>query len=143
MSRSEVRLCHVVVYDTQDYQMIQLEEADGNPPRILTMMIGLQEAKEISRTVQAVKLPRPLTHTLFAQTIGKLGGTIEEVEIRAIDMTDSTYFATLRIRQGDQLHELDARPSDCIALAQKLGARIYVRDEVWQKLKDLPPLPDA
>jgi uncharacterized protein len=143
MSRSEVRLCHVVVYDTQDYQMIQLEEADGNPPRILTMMIGLQEAKEISRTVQAVKLPRPLTHTLFAQTIGKLGGTIEEVEIREIDMTDSTYFATLRIRQGDQLHELDARPSDCIALAQKLGARIYVRDEVWQKLKDLPPLPDA
>ena len=123
--------------------MIQLEEADGNPPRILTMMIGLQEAKEISRTVQAVKLPRPLTHTLFAQTIGKLGGTIEEVEIREIDMTDSTYFATLRIRQGDQLHELDARPSDCIALAQKLGARIYVRDEVWQKLKDLPPLPDA
>ncbi|NQU50053.1 MAG: bifunctional nuclease family protein [Planctomycetes bacterium] len=143
MSRSEVRLCHVVVYDTQDYQMIQLEEANGDPPRILTMMIGLQEAKEISRTVQAIKLPRPLTHTLFAQTIGKLGGTIEEVEIREIDMTDSTYFATLRIRQGDQLHELDARPSDCIALAQKLGARIYVRDEVWQKLKDLPPLPDA
>lgn len=143
MSRSEVRLCHVVVYDTQDYQMIQLEEVIGDPPRILTMMIGLQEAKEISRTVQAIKLPRPLTHTLFAQTIGKLGGTIEEVEIREIDMTDSTYFATLRVRQGDQLHELDARPSDCIALAQKLGARIYVRDEVWQKLQDLPPLPDA
>ncbi len=123
--------------------MIQLEEVIGDPPRILTMMIGLQEAKEISRTVQAIKLPRPLTHTLFAQTIGKLGGTIEEVEIREIDMTDSTYFATLRVRQGDQLHELDARPSDCIALAQKLGARIYVRDEVWQKLQDLPPLPDA
>lgn len=143
MSRTEVRLCHVVVYDTQDYQMVQLEEADGDPPRVVTMMIGLQEAKEISRTVQGTQLPRPLTHTLFAQTIGKLGGRLEEVEIRDIDMKDSTYFATLRIRQGEQVHELDSRPSDGIALAQKLGARIFVRDEVWQKLKELPPMPDA
>ena len=143
MSRTQVRLCHVVVYDTQDYQMVQLEEADGDSPRLLTMMIGLQEAKEISRTVQGQQLPRPLTHTLFAQAIGKLGGRLEEVEICDIDRTDSTYFATLRIRQGEQVHELDARPSDSIALAQKLGAQIYVSDEVWDKLKDMPPMPDA
>lgn len=124
--------------------MVQLEEAQGDPPRLLTMMIGINEAREISRTVQGEQLPRPLTHTLFAQTIGKLGGRLEEVEIREIDMQDSTYFATLRIRQGEQVHELDARPSDGIALAQKLGARIFVRDEVWAKLSELPPpMPDA
>ena len=143
MNRTEVRLCHVVVYDTQDLQMIQLEEVDGDPPRILTLMIGPNEAKEIARNIQAVQLPRPLTHTLFAQAIGKLGGSLEEVEITDIDMTGNTYFATLRIRQGDQVHLLDARPSDCVALAQKVGARIYISDVVWGKLKDSPSTPDS
>ena len=104
--------------------MIQLEEVIGDPPRILTMMIGLQEAKEISRTVQAVKLPRPLTHTLLLGVMESLGGTLEAAEVDGQE--DDCYVAKLVIRGASGEQRVDCRPSDALALAIEAGAPIRV-----------------
>ena len=129
MSRSEVRLSQVVTTTEHDAQLLELREVDGDPLRTLTMMIGRDVAKVISARVRQVETPRPLTHDLAQTILQTLGGAVEEVEIR--DLQEGTYFATLRLRQGEHVHELDARPSDAVALAFGAAAPIYVHDRVW------------
>ena len=134
MGRSEVRLSQIVTSTDHEAQLLELREveADHEQPRTLTMMIGRDVAKVISSRVRGVETPRPLTHDLTHSVLGILGGQVSEVEIH--DLQDGTYFATLRIRQGETVHELDARPSDAVALAFGATAPIYVHDRVWAQL---------
>lgn len=134
MGRSEVRLSQIVTSTDHEAQLLELREveADHEQPRTLTMMIGRDVAKVISSRVRGVETPRPLTHDLTHSVLGILGGQVSEVEIH--DLQDGTYFATLRIRQGETIHELDARPSDAVALAFGATAPIYVHDRVWAQL---------
>ena len=129
MQRSEVRLSQIVTTTAHDAQLLELREVSGEPPRTLTMMIGRDVAKVISARVRSVETPRPLTHDLAQDIVRALGASVVEVEIR--DLQEGTYFATLRLRKGDQLHELDARPSDAVALAFGASAPIFVHDRVW------------
>lgn len=132
MSRSEVRLSQVVTTTEHDAQLLELREVDETSARTLTMMIGRDMAQVISARVRGVETPRPLTHDLTQEILRSLGGQVAEVEIR--DLQDGTYFATLRLQQGEQLSELDARPSDAVALAFGADAPIYVHDRVWAAL---------
>jgi uncharacterized protein len=134
MGRSEVRLSQIVTSTDHEAQLLELREvaADSEQGRTLTMMIGRDVAKVISSRVRGIETPRPLTHDLTQSVLASLGGEVFEVEIR--DLQDGTYFATLRIRQEQAIHELDARPSDAVALAFGANAPIYVHDRVWAQL---------
>lgn len=134
MGRSEVRLSQVVTSTDHEAQLLELREVTAEPEeaRTLTMMIGRDVAKVISSRVRGIETPRPLTHDLTQAVLNRLGGEVLEVEIR--DLQDGTYFATLRIRQEQAIHELDARPSDAVALAFGASAPIYVHDRVWAQL---------
>lgn len=134
MGRSEVRLSQVVTSTDHEAQLLELREvaADAEPSRTLTMMIGRDVAKVISGRVRGIETPRPLTHDLTQSVLASLGGEVLEVEIH--DLQDGTYFATLRIRQDQAIHELDARPSDAVALAFGAAAPIFVHDRVWAQL---------
>ena len=68
--------------------------------------------------------PRPQTHDLLTSVIDALGGTLEEV--RVLDLRNDTYYGVLRIRVGDEIQEVDTRPSDALALAVRTGASISV-----------------
>ncbi len=96
--------------------------------RLLVMEIGILEGRAIALEAEGIRTPRPLTHELLHKVIERLGGNVTAVQIR--DFRDKTFFANLVLeRAGDQL-ELDARPSDAIALALRSGAPIFATEQV-------------
>ncbi len=81
----------------------------------LSILIGLFEAMSIDRRIQGNVPPRPLTHDLLRSAIDQLGGEAQDVVIT--NLVEHTYYAQIRIQKDDDVIELDARPSDAIALA--------------------------
>ncbi len=124
----EVRcdLARIIITETSDQQIIVLRERDGE--RAFPIVIGSFEAAAIDRRLKGIPIPRPLTHDLLATVIEQLGGDLEKIVIS--DLRDHTFFAKLVIRQGSQLIEVDARPSDAIALGVSGDVAIYVEDRV-------------
>src|SRR5260370_34087361 len=83
---------------------------------------------------------RPLTHDLLANILMALGARIDRIVIN--DLKRGTYFARMILSAENELHqrkvmEIDARPSDCIAMAAQQKAAIYVSHEVWEEVDDM------
>ncbi|WAC19942.1 bifunctional nuclease family protein [Luteolibacter sp. SL250] len=84
--------------------------------------------------------PRPLTHDLFQHALKAFGATVSRAVI--VRMESEVYFARLILEAENEIMErkiveLDARPSDCIALAVRSGAPLYVLRELWDTLEDM------
>jgi bifunctional DNase/RNase len=130
-----VDLARIIMSDTDAQQIIVLAErldaADGEPTgeaRAFPIVIGMYEAAAIHRGVSAVDPVRPQTHDLVATIIEEMGGTITRVAVT--DLRDSTFYARVTIEQKGEIIEIDARPSDAIALAVKANAPIFVSEHV-------------
>jgi bifunctional DNase/RNase len=106
--------------------IVLLKTAMGN--RFLPIWIGHPEAAAILAKLQDTETPRPMTHDLFSTALGELDASV--VRISVVEMRDSTFFARVVLRRGNEEVELDARPSDAIALALRSKAPIYAADEV-------------
>lgn len=104
-----------------------LKEADGD--RRLPIIIGAFEAQAIALEMEGVMPPRPMTHDLIRNMIDTFGASLSEVYIN--DLSDGTFFAKL-IFESTGI-ELDARPSDAIALAVRTGSPIYVNDKILEE----------
>jgi bifunctional DNase/RNase len=106
---------------------------DSTETRFLPIWIGVFEADAILVALEEFKAPRPASHDLMRSLIEQLGGTLERVVIHSLveDKIGSTYYAHLNVRSatGAEL-EIDARPSDSIALALRLGAPVFVVEDV-------------
>lgn len=105
---------------TNSYVVI-LREKTGK--RLLPIWIGQPEAESIVMEMNKMKRERPLTHDLCKSIIIGLGATLRRVSITRVQK--STYYAELQIEGPNGLVELDARPSDSIAIALRLGAPIF------------------
>ncbi len=81
-----------------------------------------------------LKSKRPLSHDLMAIIIGELSGEVVKVEIT--ELREQTFYARISIETGDGIKEIDARPSDSIALALKTEAPIYVNAELFNIKKE-------
>jgi len=108
-----MELSRIVISEINNQQVIYLREVGGM--REFYIVIGIFEATSIDRRVKGVAVPRPLTHDLVLRICETLGGEMQDIVIARIE--EQTYFAQLRIRQGEKLIEIDARPSDAIAIA--------------------------
>lgn len=97
----------------------------------LPIWVGFVEASAVSTQLQDVELSRPTTHDLLYNLLGQLLAEVVHVEI--VDLRDDTYYAKLVVRHGSRIIELDARPSDAIALALRAGCRILVQEHVIDK----------
>jgi bifunctional DNase/RNase len=97
--------------------------------KILPIWIGHYEAWAISMELSGVKSKRPLTHDLLAAIILSFGGNVEKVEIT--ELREQTFYASIYIRHSNGIVQIDARPSDSMALALKSKAPIYVNDELF------------
>lgn len=132
----EVRLAKVQVSETSDRQYVFLEVVDGYANEAgekitLPIVIGYREAQAIDRFLSGPPPERPLTHNLAVSLIHALGGIVERVQVT--ELNQGTYYALVRLVKEDRsVVELDARPSDAIALATALGAPIYVNEEVLE-----------
>lgn len=108
-----MELSRIIVHEVNDQQAIYLREVGGS--RTFPILIGPFEAQAINRQLLEEPPFRPLTHQLIKNIVETLGGVFEEVFIN--EMKEHTYFAVLKVRVGDDVHEIDCRPSDAIAIA--------------------------
>lgn len=106
-----------------------LMEAEGS--RRLPIIIGAYEAQAIALEMEQIKPPRPMTHDLTMQVITELGGQIEYVVVH--HLKEGTYYANISIKGPISRHEIDARPSDAIALAVRFSCPIYVDELVLEE----------
>ena len=107
-----------------------LKEVNGN--RRLPIIIGAFEAQSIALEMEGIKPPRPLTHDLMKNIIETMGTDLAEITIS--ELRDGTFYAKLNFDS----QEIDARPSDAIALAVRFGAPIFVMDKVMDEAAFLP-----
>lgn len=96
--------------------------------RALPIFIGGPEAQSIAFFVEHVKVPRPLTHDLLKNVMDNLECRMKRVEIS--ELSDNTFYARMLLERDGMESDIDARPSDAIALALRFSAPIYVADEV-------------
>lgn len=101
---------------------------DVERERYLPIWIGPWEASAIAMKLQGLSAERPLTHDLFIAALEQLGVRIDRVVIS--ELAEETYHARLFLERGGEVVELDARPSDSVALAVRANARILVAEEV-------------
>ncbi len=119
----EVEVVGVRVEMPTNQPLVLLRESEGT--RYLPIWIGAVEASAIAYAQEGAETPRPLTHELMQKLVVALGDELEEVRI--IDVHDGVFFASLVFASGA---EVEARPSDSIALALRAGARIVVTEDV-------------
>lgn len=124
----QMELSRIIISEINNEQIIYLKEVDGD--RTFPILIGIFEATSIDRRVKGAASQRPLTHDLLVSIAEQLGAEFQDVVIS--ELKDRTYFARLRLRQDGELIEIDARPSDAIAVAVtcKPHLPIYVNEEV-------------
>ena len=106
--------------------VVILKDADGR--RFLPILIGPFEATAIALALENAPVPRPLTHDLMRTLLETLDAKLEQVVIH--DIREATFFAKLVVRRNGDLQEIDARPSDGIALALRMSAPIFVSDKI-------------
>ncbi|MDX1591143.1 MAG: bifunctional nuclease family protein [Balneolaceae bacterium] len=106
-----------------------LSEVDGN--RRLPIIIGTFEAQAIALELESIKPPRPMTHDLLKNMVLSFNSNVEQIVIN--DLSEGTFFAQIHCTRDSESFELDARPSDAIALAIRFGAPIFVSSTVLEE----------
>ena len=112
----------------------------GNADKVFVIYVDHSVGSAINMFLHGTPKPRPQTHDLFADVLTALGARVERVVIN--DFTDTVFFARLIIVAENELDErkiieIDARPSDSIALAVQAEAPIYVASHVWEAVEDM------
>lgn len=128
----QVRIASLAVDPRTDQPVIILKPLDEEPGtgQLLPIWIGHAEASAILLGLQGEEPPRPMTHDLIVGMLESLETYIERVEITRVD--EGTFYAAIIVRGEERSRIIDARPSDSIALAIRMGAPIFVADEVLE-----------
>jgi len=109
---------------------------DTTHDRYLPIWIGPWEANAIAMRLQGVVPERPMTHDLFSQTLAECGVTVKKIIVS--DLADDTFRARLLLQIDGREVDLDARPSDAIALAVRQGVPIFATDSVLDRAGVVP-----
>jgi hypothetical protein len=107
-----------------------------NGNRRLPIIIGAFEAQAIALEIEGIKPPRPLTHDLLKQVIDNLSASVLEVVID--ELRENTFYAKIYLEVSALTNEIDARPSDAIALAVRAQAPIFVAESVMETAAFVP-----
>jgi bifunctional DNase/RNase len=130
----EVAIDSIRISLVSQHRIVMLKELDSE--RQLPIWIGPCEADAITIELQDVKVARPVTHDLLKNVVNELGGRISHVLIRALN--ESVFYASLFIDVKEEMHEIDCRSSDAIALAVRAKAPVFVNPEVMDVAGILP-----
>ena len=125
----ECKIESIRVSMVTQHRVVILKEVDSE--RYLPIWIGHFEADAIAIPMQNVPVQRPLTHDLLKGCIEQLGGKLTQVVIN--ELADETFFAKLIVDAGGRHVEVDARPSDALALAVRSGVPIFAADAVLEQ----------
>jgi len=112
-------------------QVVVLKERGGN--RFLPIIIGISEVTAIKMKISGIQPPRPLTHDLLQGTIAQLGAALQRIVITKLEF--NTFYAKLVLQTKEgEVREVDARPSDSIAIALRADAPIFVSEDVLNQV---------
>jgi len=128
----QMELSRIIISEVNDQQVVYLSEVDGD--RTFPIIIGRVEATSIDRRVKHHQAPRPLTHDLLVAAVEMLGGEFQDVVIS--ELKEHTYYAVIRVLKDGEIIEIDARPSDAIAVAVTCEPNlpIYVSEDVLENV---------
>jgi uncharacterized protein len=121
----------VRVHMLSSRHVVILKEAGGAHERYLPIWIGPWEASAIAMRLQGLTPERPLTHDLFAATLDAVDARIDRVIIS--DLADETFHARIQLDHDGHAAEVDARPSDALALAVRTGVPIFCSEAVLEQ----------
>ena len=122
----EVTIDSIRVSLMTQHRVVVLKETDSD--RYLPIWIGPFEADAITIQLQGVQVPRPLTHDLLKSFIRELGVKVSHVLVS--ELRNDTFFARIVVDVDGKSMEIDSRPSDAVALAVRVGAPIFVSEQV-------------
>jgi bifunctional DNase/RNase len=134
-SLEQVKVAEVLMDRSDASPVVRLESMDGK--RGMLLWIGVNEATSIAFELEGKKPPRPLTHDLLKSILDALQVKVEGVIIS--DLEENTYIARLLLKKSRMRINLDARPSDALALALRFGSPVYAA----RKLLSENPIPQA
>ena len=127
----QMEVSKIRIDERRGEQVVVLKERGGN--RVLPIIIGISEVTAIKMKISGIQPPRPLTHDLLQDTIAQLGASLSRIVITKLEF--NTFFAKLILQTKEgALHEVDARPSDSIAVALRADAPIFVSEEVLNQV---------
>ena len=106
---------------------------DEEDKRSLPIWVGLFEANAIALELEKISTPRPMTHDLIKKILESLDARVQKIVVN--DVRDNTFYAVIHLRLGRADIPVDSRPSDAIALALRVGAPIFVEEEVVDKAR--------
>jgi hypothetical protein len=125
----EVNIASMAIDPTSNTPIIILKSVKGD--QAVPIWIGLLEATSIASALRDIKFDRPMTHDLFKNFIDNLEMAVSKVEV--CDLKDNTFYARIFFVSKNKSFDMDARPSDAIAIALRFGAPIYVDDKIFEK----------
>jgi len=123
-----VRVKGVYIADSQDSSPAPVVLLEDEKERIVPIFVGLSEAISIYHALSGELSPRPMTHDLFISVLESLSASITNVLID--DLDGGIYYARLTVKGDSRQSEIDARPSDCLALALRAKAPIEIQEKV-------------
>jgi bifunctional DNase/RNase len=113
--------------------IIILRDQEGQ--RILPIWVGVFEANAIALQIENVQTPRPMTHDLLKNVIDDLSAQVERIVVT--DLKENTFYALIHLRKNGHSIEVDARPSDAIALALRTRSPIFVEEAVIENARSV------
>jgi len=125
----EVKVQSLALDRTTNTPVVILQELNGE--RVLPIWIGPGEASAIAMQLADMEFSRPLTHDLLCSVLTGLGGALQKVIITKVE--SSTYYAEMIVRRNGEVFSLDARPSDSIAVALRVAARIFAQEGLLEE----------
>ena len=108
---------------------------DDEGQRILPIWVGVFEANAIALQIENVQTPRPMTHDLLKNIIDDLSAQVERIVVT--ELKENTFYALIHLRTNGHSIEVDARPSDAIALALRTRSPIFVEEAVIQNARSV------
>ena len=126
MQLVEVEVMRLGLDRSNNSYVVILREKEGE--RLLPIWIGQPEAESIVIEMSKLRRERPLTHDLCKTLITGLGGTLRRIQITRVE--NRTYYAELQIRRDEQVINIDARPSDSIAIALRFSAPMFAQESL-------------
>ena len=112
---------------------------DEEEKRSLPIWVGIFEANAIALELEKISTPRPMTHDLIKNIVESVEAKVEKIVVN--DLRDNTFFALIHLRLGNEEITVDSRPSDAIALALRVGAPIFVDEDVVRRAKSVEVAP--
>ena len=123
----KTHVADIIVRDSKYMVILQ----DETQEKMLPIWIGAFEGSAIAMGLRAYPTPRPLTYDFMANLLNALDAKVVDVRIEVLK--DMIFYGTVKVRIGRKIKEVDARPSDVLALAVRTGSPIYVSEEVMQQ----------